>query len=271
MRKQTSGSTLARWFCAVALVAAAGPALALNNWELGKDQFPAQCSGCHNLPGGVDPTREPFPAGHSATTVQGKINAGMRGLPDPLATANATIINETVSDIAAYLSRTTFPLATLSPLNVAFPDVSVDLTRTQTFRLSNGGTNTLNVSGITVSDNTNYSVPAGACATVNAGSFCDFDVTFAPKTAATFNGRTLTVSHNTFAASSTATLGGTGLVQFSAAPTSLSFTPATAPAGVLQVVVTDNKGDRIRVCRADAATFNFPGRLRARSARHARW
>ena len=258
MRMQTRGSTLARWLCAVTLVAAAGPALALNNWELGKGQFATECTSCHNLPGVVGGGKEDFPAGQSAMTVQGKINSGMRMPVDPLETANAATINDTISNIAAYLSKTTFPLATLSPLNFSFPDVSVDLTRTQSFRLSNTGTNTLNVSSITVSDNTNYSVPAGACATVNAGAFCDFDVTFEPKTVNSFNGRTLTVNHNTFAASSTATLGGTGLVQFSVAPTSLSFTPATAPAGVLVVTVTDNKGDRIRICRADAATFNFP-------------
>lgn len=242
MGMQTRGSTLASWLVGIALVAAAGPALALNNWELGQGQFAAECTACHNLPGVVGGGKENFPAGQSATTVQGKINAGMRGLPDPLATANAAIINDTVSNIAAYLSKTTFPLATLSPLNVAFPAVSVDLTRTQTFRLTNTGTDTLTVIGIAVSDNTNYSVPAGACPSVTSGSFCEFDVTFAPQSPNTFSGRTLTVSHNTFAASSSATLGGTGLVQFSVAPTALSFTPATAPTGVLQVTVTDNKG-----------------------------
>lgn len=260
MKMQTRGSSWARWLGGLALLAAAGPALALNNWELGKSQFVTECFACHNLPGGVDGTKQPFPAGHSATTVQGKINTGMRGLvTDPLATANAAVINDTISNIAAYLSRTTFPLATLSPLNVAFADVSVDLARTQTFRLSNNGTAALAVSGIAVSDITNYSVPAASCPSVAAGSFCDFDVTFAPKSVNSFDGRTLTVSHNTFAASSTATLGGTGLVQFSVAPTSLNFTPLTAPAGVLQATVTDNKGDRIRICRADALTFNFPG------------
>jgi hypothetical protein len=258
MKMQTRGSGWARWLGALALLAVAGPALALNNWELGKDQFAAECASCHNLPNVFGGGKQNFPAGQSATTVQGKINDGMRGLPDPLATASDAIIHDTVSNIAAYLSKTTFPLAALAPSSVAFTAVSVDLTRTQTFRLTNSGDAALIVSGIAVSDSTNYSVPAGACASVAVGSFCDFDVTFAPKSANTFNNRTLTVSHNTFAASSTATLSGTGLVQFSVAPTSLSFTAATAPAGVLQATVTDNKGDRIRICRADAATFNFP-------------
>jgi hypothetical protein len=115
------------------------------------------------------------------------------------------------------------------------------------------------VTSVVLSDNTNYAITANNCVSVAAnGGTCSITVRFQPQSVGTFNARTLTISHNALGGTSTGILNGTGVVPFSVSPTTLDFTPATAPTGVRSTVITDNKGDRIRICRVDAATFSFP-------------
>lgn len=268
MNLQIWGAAVGRLVGAIVLWLAAGPALALNNWENGDVQYHTICTNCHNnnplLSAGGGAYPAPSPAGSSSSYLQGRFNSGAAGTQmgaphtTVLRTANNTIINDTVSDIAAYIGKLTYPRAALAAVTTnAFGSVSVDLTRTLSFRLSNSGTATLNVSSVSVSGGSNFSVNPNACPTVSAGGSCDIVVTFQPQSVGNFNA-TLTVNHDTFAGVSTTGMSGTGLTQFSVSPLLLTYTAVTAPTNVLQTTITDNKGDRLRVCRANAATFNFP-------------
>lgn len=260
-----------RWLLSSALaLLLADQTWALNNWEMGKQQFVDNCNACHNKPGEADGTKRAFPAGYLAFAVQSRINNGMRlintGPPnftntDPLRTNDDNDTDDTISNIVAYLSKTTFPLATLtsdgSPFN-PFDAVSVELTRTAKFTLSNTGTDTLHVTSVSVRDDLNNSdvdnFGVTNCGNVNAGSSCVITVTFQPKSAGSFP-RVLRITHDTFAKATIAPLSGEGLTPFKPSPLSMVLTN-TEPTGTL--TITDNKGDRIEVCRADANTFNFP-------------
>ena len=208
----------------------AGQVQAAGNWEVGKTQYGTVnsppngiCVNCHNanttqsLPG--------YPAvsslGGSASYLQGRFNAGasvgsQMGNPhtNTLRTANngATApIDDTVSDIAAYIANPNFPTATVSPTSRAYGSVSIFSTSSQSFTLTNGGTGSLTVSGASLDDNTNYDITANNCGTVTAnGGTCSITVRFKPQTANSFNGRTLTISHDALGGSSTVSLSGTG-------------------------------------------------------------
>jgi trimeric autotransporter adhesin len=231
-----------RLFAAIALLLLVAHAHALNNWETGKVLHTDNgCDGCHAAKFGA-----------SLTDLNNAISgqAAMAGF--------SVLTNDQRSDIVAYLNNPEFPIASLSPTSHAFGSLSVDLTANRTFRLSNSGDDDLIVSGTSLSDTTNYTISSNGCAgaSVAPGGFCDVVVTFRPQSVGSFNNRTLTITHNTFAASSTAfPISGTGLTQFTVSPLTLTY---TAPTVLLQTTITDNKGDRLRICRADAATFNFP-------------
>ena len=256
--RQALTAAVGRLAGAAVFVLSATGASAANNWELGKNQFAAECTSCHNLPGVIGGGKQNFPADASAFAVQSRINDGMRQPNDPFRTNNDNTTNDTISNIVAYLSRTTFPLASLTPGSHNFQQRAVGLGPTFPFTLANNGTSALTFTGASVSDHTNYAVDASACpGSLGAGGSCAIVVTFRPQSAALFNGRVLTVNHsNTFVTSSTATLHGEGIAPFTVSPTSVSFTPASP--GTKTVNIVDNKGDRIEVCRIDAATFSFP-------------
>jgi hypothetical protein len=260
----------ARAILAVGLLMGAAGANA-QNWVNGKAQYNAICTNCHNpdttqpLPG--------FPAvspqGSSASYLQGRFNEGpavgsQMGSPhtDPLRTADGgnTPINAIVADIAAYIGNPNFPTASLSPGSQSFGSLAVTATDTRSFTLTNNGTgDPLTVTSVVLSDNTNYAITFNNCVSVAAnGGSCSITVRFQPQSVGTFNARTLTISHNALGGTSTGILNGTGVVPFSVSPTTLDFTPATAPTGVRSTIITDNKGDRIRICRVAAATFSFP-------------
>jgi len=266
-----------QWLVPALLMLASAEGQAAGNWELGKPAYQNECTSCHNTPGVTGGGKQDFPAGASKELVQSKINAGMRNILDinninidPLKTTDDTIINNTVSDIAAYLSRTTFPIASLSPSSFSYGSLSAELTLAHTFRVTNTGTENLTVTNAAISGGGGYTVNATGCTSGPVGftgpnNTCDIIVTFAPPPPITsptsFNNRTLTVSFsNTFAGSATAfPLNGTGLPQFTLSASLLEFTSVTAPDGVRHLFITDNKGDRIRICRTDASTFSFPG------------
>ena len=249
---------------ALLLLQLAGSAFAAGNWENGDAQYHSICINCHN----TDPTQSngggafPAPAGNSASTIQALINGDM-GSPftDGLHTASSATINDTVSDVAAYLNgHLTYPKASFATVtSTTFTAVAVGLTSTRTFRITNSGTATLSVSSVSISDTTNFSV-SNACPTVAASSSCDLTVTFQPQSVGTFSGRTLTINHNAFSTSSSiGGLSGTGQQPFDVSPTLLTFTDAAVPGHVLVTNVTDRKGDRIQVCRvAASSTFSFP-------------
>ncbi|MEO8311293.1 MAG: choice-of-anchor D domain-containing protein [Caldimonas sp.] len=260
----------ARAILAASLLVAVTGASA-QNWVNGKAQYNTICTNCHNS--NTTLSLGAFPAtatlGSSASYLQGRFNEGaavgsQMGSPhtDGLRTADGgnSPINATVADIAAYIGNPDFPTASLSPASYSFGSLAVTATDTRTFTLTNNGTGSpLLVTSAVLSDTTNYTITANNCVSVAAGGgTCSITVQFRPQSVATFNARTLTISHNALGGTSTGTLNGTGIVPFSVSATALDFTPVTAPGGVLATIVTDNKGDRIRICRAAAATFSFP-------------
>jgi cytochrome c553 len=256
---------------AISLMLLAAPVLAAGNWENGNTQYHSICTHCHNTDvtqaagGGSYPA--PSPLGASASYLQGRFNAGAAvgtqmgaTYTNVLRTANngaTSPINDTVSDIAAYIGRPNYPVASFSPTTYTFSAIGVGLSPspTKSFRLSNTGTDTLTVTSVAVDDSTNYSWTS--CGNIAAGSYCDIVVTFKPQSVGTFNA-TLTVLHDDVRGFSSVTLSGQGLAPLAVSPLLLTFTPGTAPTGVLQTTITDRLGNALKICRTDAATFSFP-------------
>lgn len=259
-------STLVRKLFGLLCVLITPLAHAAGNWELGSTQYNNICTNCHDSDvtqsNGIYPAT--FTNGRSATYLQGRFNTGTIGnqMGAPHTNGLRTIdgsINGTVSDIAAYIGNSNFPTAALSPGNKNFDDIAVGRTNTTFFTLTNNGHGPLTINDITVSDIANFSVSRGTCgSSLAVNHSCSIAVTFQPQSVNTFTS-TLTVAHNALGGSSSASLSGKGLVPLSVAPTTLSFTPATAPTGLVRTAtITDDKGDMIRVCREGAATFSAP-------------
>jgi sugar lactone lactonase YvrE len=116
------------------------------------------------------------------------------------------------------------PVASLSPTTLAFPNTAVGATASaMSTTLSNTGNATLNISGITLSDTTNFAETTTCGSTLAAGKTCSVSVTFKPGSATAFTA-TLSVADDAAGTPQTVALSGTGTapaVTFS--PTSLSF------------------------------------------------
>lgn len=244
-----------RWlFASMAMLLASVQAHAAGNWEIGKSLHTGfGCTDCHARKDGA--SISDITNAIAAQPLMAKFKSG----------GTTPLSADQISDISAYLNNLTFPLASLDQSNFTFNPISVDLSATRAFRVTNTGDANLVVTGASVTGGNGYSVNASACTSASVvpappNNHCDVIVTFQPPTATTFDNRTLTVSFsNTFSGSAIATpINGTGLTQFTLSTNLLEFTPVTAPSGVLQVMIVDNKGDRIRICRVSASTFNFP-------------
>jgi len=262
MKFQIPSSALSRIVGGVALLLLqfVPSAFAANNWERGKVLYAANCASCHFIP-----TNKP---NFTAAQISGAIGGGVSQM------STLTFLTaDQITDIEAYLGKTTFPVAELSPTTSDFGSISMGLTANRSFQLKNKGDAPLNVSSVSLSDTTNYAVTSDNCSGASVstgGGTCTVQITFSPQSVASFNGRKLTINHNAIGDgasgtatpprfTSNATLSGTGLAPFTVAPVSpLNFTPATAPAGTHTVIISDNKGDRIRVCRDAADSFSAP-------------
>jgi MYXO-CTERM domain-containing protein len=238
------GRALVRRLLAVAALLLATQVQA-QNWELGRGVFESKCDGCHA------PADK---ANRTAGDINGAIGGGVPAM------AGITFAAGELTNLVAYLGNINYPTFSRAPATINFTAVSAGLTRTANVTVTNNGEGDDLVVSATVSDPVNYAVNMNGCGMIPQGVSCDIIVTFRPQTPATFNGRTLNITHNALGGSSSVALNGTGLDPFTVAPASpLTFTPATAPAGTRTITITDNKGDRIRACRGDAASFNAPG------------
>ena len=240
---QVRGALLRRLFAAAALLLAAVHAQA-QNWEAGKLVFESKCDSCH-LPEDRENRTGP------------QITQAIADVP----TMNGiTFAGSELTNLVAYLANIDFPTFSRTPASIPFAPVSAGLTRTANVTISNpNGNGEALTFNATVSDPTNYAVNLNGCGSIPQGGSCDIIVTFRPQTPGTFNGRTLNITHNALGGSSSVALSGEGLNPFTVSPASpLTFTPATAPAGTRTITITDNKGDRIRACRGDAASFSAP-------------
>jgi hypothetical protein len=120
------------------------------------------------------------------------------------------------------------PQAVLTPSTLSFPNTTVGTTSAaQTLTLSNPGTATLSISGVTVtSANTSDFAETSNCSTsLAANATCTINVTFTPASAASFSA-SVSVADNASGSPQAVTLSGTG-----AAPAAPDFTTTspTAP------------------------------------------
>lgn len=242
------------------------PAFATDNWELGKPLFASKCVGCHT------PLEK---VGKNSSQISSAIQnqPAMSGL-----STLTTLTSDQISDIAAYLNKTgfLFPVAELSAVTTSdFGSTSIGLPVNRSFQLKNNGDAALNVSTVTLSDTTNYGKTinndncSGTAVAANGGT-CTVQITFDPQSVASFNGVTLRFSHDAIGDgtsttstpprfTSSVTLSGTGLTPYAVAPASGSVLSFSTGIAVTQTVtISDNKGDRIKVCRGAAASFSAP-------------
>jgi hypothetical protein len=150
------------------------------------------------------------------------------------------------SPIMVALSGTAVqPQLSVVPSSVAFGDVVVGNTNTQTLTLSNSGTANLTISQITVSgtgfSTTGVSLPI----TLSPGQKSGFNVAFAPTGAGSVTG-SLSLVSDAPDSPATVPLSGTGIsatYQLSASPTSLSFGDVTVGTSTSQTATLSNNGN----------------------------
>jgi uncharacterized repeat protein (TIGR03803 family) len=118
------------------------------------------------------------------------------------------------------------PAVTLSPISLKFGNQTVNTTSPpQTVTLTNSGTATLTISGITAS--ASFAISTNTCgSTLNAGSACSVSVTFTPTATGPVTGN-LTFSDNAAGSPQSVSLSGTGVASgapgVKLSPTSLNF------------------------------------------------
>jgi len=191
------------------------------------------------VPSGVTATFNPNPATTNSTLT---FAAGATA-----ATGTATVTIQGVS--GSLTSATTLsltvnapPTVTVSPTSVALAKTVVDATSAKKpVTLTNIGTTTLTITSIAISGDdsgdfgqTTSSKPCGS--TLAAGKSCIVEVTFTPTQVGARTGQ-LTITDNSLSSPQTVALSGTGTVQATLSPASLTF-PAekvgtSSPAKVL--------------------------------------
>jgi trimeric autotransporter adhesin len=168
---------------------AALPVQAANNWEVGRTQYNSICTSCHNA--NINQANGGFPAvaptGANAGSLQTLINGGM-GAPNtnPLRTGANSTINDTVSDIAAYIGNPTFPTAAPDPASRNFGAVTINTSAQHTFTITNNGNEALDA---TVSiTGTGYTRSPENCNAAPNGGTCSITVTFSPTAVDSYSG-----------------------------------------------------------------------------------
>jgi Cep192 domain 4/Abnormal spindle-like microcephaly-assoc'd, ASPM-SPD-2-Hydin/HYDIN/CFA65/VesB-like, Ig-like domain len=111
---------------------------------------------------------------------------------------------------------------TISPTPVAFNNVNVGSSATQSVTLANTGNASLNITAASITGS-GYSMSLAAPLTINAGQNSTFTVKFAPTSAGSASG-SISITSNAPGSPATIPLSGTGVqAQIVASPTSVSF------------------------------------------------
>jgi trimeric autotransporter adhesin len=245
---KTLQQSLRRWLLqgllALSASTVAWSAQAANNWEIGKQLHQNNgCTDCHARKDG----RTADQVTDAIANVPAMNYLGS-ALPNP---PNLTADN--ISDIAAYLSNTSFPTASFSRSSISYANTAVGDTSVTNVTVSNDGDQDLNLSA-SLSDTTNYLVSLGTCGTVAAGDSCVFSVTFRPQSAAAFNSRTLTLDHNAFGDPDTVSLSGTGIAAVVSSASSLSPSATVGSPTTASAVITNNRTTAVAI-----STITFGG------------
>ena len=137
------------------------------------------------------------------------------------------------------------PLVTVIPSSVAFGNVAVSVTNTQTITVQNPGSATLNVTQASLSP-TGFSLSGMVLPlSVAPGGSASFNVGFTPTSAGSLSG-SLTLTNNATNPALSIPLSGSGVasaLQLSANPTSLSFGSLTTGTSASQTVTLTNTGN----------------------------
>ena len=135
------------------------------------------------------------------------------------------------------------PDAVLSVTSLTFPTTTINLSSArQTVVLTNPGTETLNISSVSIDNSLNFKLQNGCGSTLGAGQSCNIGVTFTPKSSGTLTG-TLTVTDDALNSPQTVSLTGTGTV-VKLAPSALNFGDQTVgTSSTPQTVTLTNVGN----------------------------
>jgi len=159
------------------------------------------------------------------------------------------------------------PTASLSPSALAFDGVRVGATKLKTVRLTNTGRTPLVISSAPTSNSTFFTYQGPSSATINAGSFIDFQVAFAPTANISYSG-TLTITSNATNSPTTLSLTGFGAnPELNLNPTSIFFGDVRVGTDSAQVPVTiSNTGNAEFIVQSLPVQGPFAVSLRAGDA-----
>ena len=148
------------------------------------------------------------------------------------------------------------PTASLSPTSLSFGNQTTGTTSSaKTITLSNGGSATLSISGITITGaNPTDFGPSNNCGSaVLAGGSCTISLTFTPASAASFSA-SVSVADNAAGSPQTATLSGTGV----SATAGTSFSPTSVAFGS-QVILTSSAATPVTLTNTGSGTLTVSG------------
>ncbi|CAN5396629.1 hypothetical protein BH11PSE11_BH11PSE11_12970 [soil metagenome] len=175
----------------------------------GSTVYNNSCASCHTSNAASNVDRISMGANNPAL-IQFRINGNFGGM-GILSSLSATDI----SNVADYLGSVFFPQqgapgVSVSPASIVFPSRAVNSSGGgTTLTVSNPGSGTLNISGITSSSN-NFVVASGCSASLAPGASCFVTVTFAPKTAGPVSG-SITIQTNASTSSMQVAVSGIGI------------------------------------------------------------
>lgn len=131
----------------------------------------------------------------------------------------------------------------LSDIALAFTAPTGQTSRAQTITLTNTGTATLALSGITLSDTSNFSMTSNCASSFVAPSSCALTITFKPQTAASLSA-TITITDNAESSPQTIRLNGTGTAATSAAAPKPAVAPAAQTTPITYTLYTFPRSDK---------------------------
>ena len=184
-------------------------------------------------------------------TDAGSATFGSGWVPDP---ANANHGWERVSIGRFTVTGSVGPRIDVVPVSNNYGDVTVGDSPAQVFTISNGGTGSLAVSGMTLNDTTNFSLdtgdgsnPCGSSApTITAGESCTVSVAFVPQSVLAFSATFSIASNDGANPTMNVLLTGNGVAgpvpNIAVSPASVDFGQVDAGDSAVQEVTLSNVG-----------------------------
>jgi Pro-kumamolisin, activation domain/Abnormal spindle-like microcephaly-assoc'd, ASPM-SPD-2-Hydin len=177
------------------------------------------------LPSGVTSGFSPNPATTTSTLTLTASASAATGTSTVTVTGKSGSLTATTTVSLTVTANGTGPAVTVSPASLTWGNIVVGaIGAKKAVTLTNTGTSTLNISGITTSGDFGQAASTKPCgATLAAGKNCKIEVTFTPTQVGARTG-TLTISDNSPSSPQTVALSGTGTVQATLTPVTATFT-----------------------------------------------